>query len=65
LEPELRAFQPHLTLARARSRDGADLPPLPTPPDPPAWRAEELVLYSSHLRRAGAVYEPLHRIRLS
>ena len=65
LEPERRAFQPHLTLARARPRDGAELPPLPEPPELPAWRAEELVLYSSHLGRAGAVYEPLHTIRLS
>ena len=65
LEPERRAFQPHLTLARARPRDGAELPPLPEPPELPAWRAEELVLYSSHLGRAGAVYEALHTVRLS
>jgi 2'-5' RNA ligase len=65
LEPEVRAFQPHLTLARARSRDGADLPPLPAPLELPSWRAEGLVLYSSRLGRAGAVYEPLHTIRLS
>ena len=65
LEPELRAFQPHLTLARARPRNGVELPPLPAPPELPPWRAEELVLYSSHLGRAGAVYEPLRTIRLS
>jgi len=65
LVPEARAFQPHLTLARARPRDGAALPPLPSPPALPPWRAEELVLYSSHLGRAGAVYEPLSSIRLS
>ncbi len=65
LVPEARAFQPHLTLARARPRDGAALPPLPSPPELPPWRAEELVLYSSHLGRAGAVYEPLRTIRLS
>lgn len=65
LEPEARAFQPHLTLARARPRDGALLPPLPEPPELPPWRAEELVLYSSRLGRAGAVYEPLRAIRLS
>jgi len=63
--PEARAFQAHLTLARARSRDGAALPPLPVPPEPAPWRAEELVLYSSRLGRAGAVYEPLRTIRLS
>jgi len=65
LEPEARAFQPHLTLARARPRDGAALPLLPAPPELPPWRAEELVLYSSRLGRAGAVYEPLRTIRLS
>jgi 2'-5' RNA ligase len=65
LEPEVRAFQPHLTLARARPRDGAALPPLPAPPALPPWRAEELVLFSSHLGRAGSVYEPLRKIRLS
>ena len=65
LEPEARAFQPHVTLARARPRDGAALPLLPAPPELPSWRAERLVLYSSHLGRAGAVYEQLRAIRLS
>jgi 2'-5' RNA ligase len=65
LEPEARAFQPHLTLARARPRDGAALPLLPAPPELPPWRADALVLYSSHVGRAGAVYEPLRTIRLS
>jgi 2'-5' RNA ligase len=65
LEPEARAFQPHVTLARARPRDGAALPLLPAPPELQPWRAEALVLYSSHLGRAGAVYEPLRAIRLS
>ena len=64
LEPDARAFQPHLTLARARSRDGAAVAQLPGPPDLPPWRAEELVLYSSHLGRGGAVYEPLRKLRL-
>ena len=64
LEPEARPFQPHLTLARARSRDGAALPTLPGPPSLVPWRVDELVLYSSHLGRAGAVYEPLRRLSL-
>jgi RNA 2',3'-cyclic 3'-phosphodiesterase len=64
LEPEARAFQPHLTLARARPRDGAELPRLPAPPELPPWRVEELVLYSSHVGRGGAVYEPLRKLRL-
>jgi 2'-5' RNA ligase len=65
LAPEARAFQPHLTLARARARNGAVLPPLPNPPKLRGWRAGELVLYRSLLGRAGSVYEPLRRIRLS
>jgi 2'-5' RNA ligase len=64
LEPERRPFQPHLTLARARPREGAALPDLPDPPELPSWRAEEVVLYSSRLGRGGSVYEPLRRIRL-
>ncbi|HKV88256.1 MAG TPA: RNA 2',3'-cyclic phosphodiesterase [Candidatus Dormibacteraeota bacterium] len=64
LEAETRPFQPHLTLARARGRDGAPLPPLPDPPRLPPWRATGLVLYQSHLGRPGAVYEPLRTLRL-
>jgi len=64
LEPDARPFQPHLTLARARPRDGAAPPLLPSPPAIPPWRAEELVLYRSLLGRGGAVYEPLRKLRL-
>ena len=65
LQPEARQLQPHLTLARARPREGAALPPLPAPPDLPRWSAEELVLYRSHLGRAGSVYDSLRNIKLS
>jgi 2'-5' RNA ligase len=65
LVPETRPFQPHLTLARARPREGAVLPELPDPPALQPWRAGELILYQSKLGRAGSVYEPLRRIRLS
>jgi RNA 2',3'-cyclic 3'-phosphodiesterase len=65
LAAEARAFQPHLTLARARARDGAVLPALASPPQLPAWRADELVLYRSRLGRGGSVYEPLRVLRLS
>jgi 2'-5' RNA ligase len=64
LAPEARPFQPHLTMARARDRDGSALPPLPPLPVLSPWRASELVLYSSHLGRPAAVYEPLQRLRL-
>jgi RNA 2',3'-cyclic 3'-phosphodiesterase len=65
LVAEVRPFQAHLTLARARNRDGSELPPLPPPPVLGPWRASELVLYSSHLSRAGAVYEPIRTMPLS
>ncbi|TMF39008.1 MAG: RNA 2',3'-cyclic phosphodiesterase [Chloroflexi bacterium] len=65
LEAEVRRYHAHLTLARARPRDGAKVPELPTPPALERWRAGELILYRSHLGRAGSVYEPLRRISLS
>ncbi|HUY73046.1 MAG TPA: RNA 2',3'-cyclic phosphodiesterase [Candidatus Dormibacteraeota bacterium] len=64
LASEARAFQPHLTLARARARDGGVLPVLPEAPRVEPWRARELVLYQSRLGRAGAAYEPLRVLRL-
>jgi 2'-5' RNA ligase len=65
LDPESRAFKPHLTLARARAHDGASLPVLPDLPRLEPWRAEELILYSSHLQRAGAVHEPVRTLPLA
>ena len=65
LAGEKRAFQAHLTLARARARDGAELPSLPPPPVVSPWRASELVLYASRLSKAGAVYEPLRAVQLN
>jgi len=64
LGPEARAFQPHLTLARARSRDGARPPDLPAIPTLAPWRADEVILYWSHLKKNGAVHEPIRRIAL-
>jgi RNA 2',3'-cyclic 3'-phosphodiesterase len=65
LEAENRRFNAHLTLARARPRDGAPLPELDAPPTLDPWRADELILYRSVLGRGGSVYEPLQRISLS
>ena len=64
LEPEKRPFSPHLTVARARARDGAQLPDLPAAPRIEGWHASGLILYQSRLGRAGAVYEPLRTIKL-
>jgi RNA 2',3'-cyclic 3'-phosphodiesterase len=65
LEAEPRPLEPHLTLARARSQLGAVLPALPPLPHLDPWTAGELILYRSHLQRAGAVYEPLVRVGLA
>jgi 2'-5' RNA ligase len=64
LEGEKRPFQARLTLARARAREGAELPALAAPPRLEPWRATELVLYASHLSPKGAVYEPLKVLEL-
>lgn len=65
LAPEARPFQPHLTLARARSRDGARTPELPALPALEPWSADELILFWSHLKKNGAEHEPIRRIALS
>lgn len=64
LPSEERAFTAHLTLARARPRGGARLPELPPAPRLQQWRADQLLLYSSHLTRSGALYEPLRSTAL-
>jgi RNA 2',3'-cyclic 3'-phosphodiesterase len=61
---EERQFQGHLTLARARARDGSRLPDLPAAPQLKPWRADTLVLYSSRLTRAGAIYEVIRTLPL-
>ena len=55
LPGEERRFQAHLTLARARAREGSTLPGLPAPPSVEPWRAGELNLYSSRLTKTGAI----------
>jgi 2'-5' RNA ligase len=60
--PEGRPYMPHLTLARLTPpRNLAEFAPslLETPVDQRPFRVRELVLYRSHLARAGATYEPL------
>jgi 2'-5' RNA ligase len=64
LPGEDRPFRAHLTLARARARDGSRLPDLPAAPELSSWHAGELVLYSSRLMRSGAIYEPLRTLVL-
>jgi RNA 2',3'-cyclic 3'-phosphodiesterase len=64
LPAESRLYQAHLTLARARPREGARLPELPAMPRMEPWRADRLVLYSSRLTKAGAVYEAMRTLGL-
>ena len=64
LAGEERPFQAHLTLARARARDGSTLPDLPAAPQLDLWRADEVILYVSHLSRAGANYEAIRSLTL-
>jgi len=66
LDPERRAFHPHITLARWRGR----APRLDAylerysgfASDP--WEAREFMLYESHLGREGAHYEAIERFPL-
>lgn len=69
LEPERRAYLPHITLARLPRSAGTD-------PAIDQWRArhaalssepfplDALILYESHLGRDGARYEPIARYPL-
>ena len=67
--PELRAFHPHLTLARVKALSGAEAmmdvvnSHRRSAPDGSS-RVDHVVLYRSELRPEGAVYTALHRWRL-
>lgn len=67
LEPERRAYLPHITLARLATREEAVAgwlgvhAGLASPPFP----LEHVVLYESHLGRAGARYEAVARYPLT
>lgn len=65
-EPEARAFHPHLTLARLAVPGDVQpaLEALGDGPVGPAFVVDEVVLFESHLRRTGAVYEARARVPL-
>ncbi len=72
-EPEKRPFWPHLTVARVRpERRGSRKPALvESPPGPLSEHTflrpiplVRLVLFRSHLRREGALYEPMAELEL-
>ncbi|MFH1045635.1 MAG: RNA 2',3'-cyclic phosphodiesterase [Candidatus Omnitrophota bacterium] len=65
--PEKKPFQPHLTLGRVRSNHNRAqctelLRNLSVAPI--AMRADKLVLFKSTLTPDGAIYEPLHEVKL-
>jgi 2'-5' RNA ligase len=62
-EPERRAYRPHVTVARVRG--GARLRAFELDaPTRISFRGAALTLYSSTLRREGALYSPLARVGL-
>ena len=66
LEPERRAYLPHITLARLNGPAGiadrflADHAGLSSPP----FGLEHFILFESHLGHEGAIYEPVERYPL-
>jgi 2'-5' RNA ligase len=67
--PERRPFRGHATLGRVRSPRG--IGPLMRALERASgeefgrWTASQIVLYRSHLRRTGSIYEPLARVPLA
>ena len=66
LEPEQRAYHPHITLARWKGRaPGLDrFLELHAGLSSDAWEVGEFILYESRLGRDGAHYEPVESFRL-
>jgi RNA 2',3'-cyclic 3'-phosphodiesterase len=69
-ETEDRPYHPHITLARAKGRDGArDLRALashlPAETRLPRFTAREFLVFESHLSSAGSRYEIRHRFPLA
>jgi 2'-5' RNA ligase len=65
-EPEGRPYLPHVTVARARGREGIRVArdAAPAPPAAVPFDGSAVTLYRSRLLRAGARYEPLFVRRL-
>lgn len=66
LEPERRAYLPHITLARlaVREETAAGWLAVHAGLASPPFTLNHLILYESHLGRAGARYEPVARYPL-
>lgn len=67
LEPERRAYHPHITLARWKGRPpGLDrFLEQHAALSSPSWEASEFILYESRLGHDGAHYEPVEVFALS
>ncbi len=65
-EPESRPYHAHLTLARLKAssdvREALEAAAAPVVGEP--WLVDEVIVYESRLRRAGAEYEPRVRVAL-
>ncbi|HET6448639.1 MAG TPA: RNA 2',3'-cyclic phosphodiesterase [Conexibacter sp.] len=66
-EPEARSYLPHVTVARARGRNGIRVPRDVALPalDPLVFDGTAVTLYRSRLQSSGARYEPLFVHRLA
>ena len=68
-KPDRRTFKPHLTLGRVRQfgHDELILGAVTNLPeqDPVRWQVEEVRVYSSNLKPAGAVHEVQHTVTLN
>jgi RNA 2',3'-cyclic 3'-phosphodiesterase len=66
-EKENRRFSPHLTIGRVKSHDGLNATSRALEEmsiEPMAFLANQVVVMQSHLQLKGAVYTPLHIIKL-
>jgi 2'-5' RNA ligase len=63
--PERRPWTPHLTLARFKVPAAVALEPDRISLDERPFEVGEIVLFRSHLKAGGAVYEPIARSSLS
>lgn len=64
-EPEARPYLPHVTVARVRAGESVSRRVALSPAPEVEFRGAAVVLYRSHLQRAGARYEPLSVSRLA
>jgi len=66
MEAEARRFAPHITLARLNTGTGSPIPFLTRTGTLhlSGWQVDEFVLYESHLRSEGSLYEAIARYPL-